>query len=186
MAMMWNPCLPQVRHHPLGIGKARLVPGEDAIAVHVINVEEDAVAGNAALAEILRDEAHLALRIVAVAALDVAQRPARRHGDAPHQFREAADHLLRSRSGEEVIVHLAALRAEGVEVGKLRRHVERRAVGVVEEDAVSAPLAQARGRTAPIGTAVRTRHRSLPGSLFHITSERPRLSRGVLFSPKPK
>jgi hypothetical protein len=50
---------------------------------------------------------------------------------------------LGARAGEEVIVHFSALGAEGIDVMLFHTKVERRVVGVVEEEAVSPPLAKA-------------------------------------------
>ena len=73
-----NPACGQVAHQPAGIGEADRTPGEHAIAAHVVNVEVNHVAGDAAGAELLGQVAHDGVGVVAPATLVVAQRPARR------------------------------------------------------------------------------------------------------------
>ena len=67
------------RDQPRGIREAFVVPREDAVAVHVVDVEVEHVAGDAARAELGRDLAHLVGALVAPARLLVAERPQRRH-----------------------------------------------------------------------------------------------------------
>src|SRR5205085_10183524 len=52
----------QVCDHLRGVWEARLVPGEDAVAVHVVNVEVDDVGRHARIPETLCDLAYARLR----------------------------------------------------------------------------------------------------------------------------
>ena len=54
-------------------------------------------------------------------------------GERPTNSVKRETTLFGSGAGEEVVVHFSALGAEGIEVAILRTHVERRAVGVIEE-----------------------------------------------------
>jgi hypothetical protein len=59
-------------HELLWMGEAFFIPGEDAVAVHVVDVEVEGVTRDVALAEVSGDLAQLVGRLVAVAALLVA------------------------------------------------------------------------------------------------------------------
>ena len=63
----------QVRGELLGIWETFFIPGEDSVAVHVVDVEVDDVARDVPLPEVARHLAHLVLVHVAVAALLVTQ-----------------------------------------------------------------------------------------------------------------
>jgi hypothetical protein len=84
------------------IGQTGLIPPEDPEPVLVGDIQKDRVTGDLPVAEVLRDKTDGALRIVAGAALNVSDRPARRQRRTANQFREAGDHLLGSRASEEV------------------------------------------------------------------------------------
>src|SRR5262249_1459023 len=100
------------------------------------------VARNPTFTEILRNEPHFALGIVAVPALHIAQRPPRRHRNTADEIRELMHHIPWRRSAEEVVVQLAALCAKGVRIRIGRTHVERRPPSVIEKYSVSLPLPQ--------------------------------------------
>src|SRR5262249_61305371 len=84
----------------------------------------------------------LRLRVVAVPALVVAERPERRQRRASGERGVALDHLLRRRTVDEVVVELSRGYAEGEELLRLGADVDRRPERVVEEDAVGAALPQ--------------------------------------------
>src|SRR5919112_2244318 len=137
----------------LRLGEAFLVPGKDAVAVHVVNVEVEGVARDVALAEVAGHLAHLALIHVAVAALLVAQRPHRRHRSAPGQLRVAVKYVVRGRAAEDVVDDVPALGAVVSAVSACFRQVELDAVGVVEEETVG-PAAYKRDRERDRGVDV--------------------------------
>ena len=116
-----------------------MIPGERVVSVLVVDVEPEHVGRDPALAEVLRDEADLRLRVVAVAALLVAEGPPRRQRHPAGQLRVARDDLLRRGAVDEVVVQLAPRGAEGEEILALAADVERGAERVVEEEAVGPP-----------------------------------------------
>src|SRR5579883_3015797 len=128
--------LAEIGHHTLGIGEPCLVPGEDAIAVHEVNVEKDAIARNLPMPKVLGNKANGAFGKIAVAALDVAQGPARRQRNTTDKFSVAADYLFGVGTTEEVVVELSPFRTKRVDVGEFRPHVELRSPRVIQEDAV--------------------------------------------------
>ena len=134
--------LGELGDQPGRVGVALGVPGEDAVAVHVLDVEVEAVAGDVALAELARQPEDLLGAGVAPARLVVAERPQRRQRHAPGQLRVAGEHVARRGAGEDVGDHVAARRlvADALRVGL--GEVDLDAVRVVEEDAVRPPVAQ--------------------------------------------
>ena len=78
----------------LGVGEVGLVEGEDAVAVHVVDVHPDDVAGYVAVAEVIGNLAYLLLAAVGETALVVSQSPAGRHGDGTGQFGQTLEYGL--------------------------------------------------------------------------------------------
>ena len=126
----------QLRGHAGRVGKARLVPREQLVRVHVVDVERDAVGRDFFLAQRVRDAHHFRLGIVAVAVLLVAEAPQRRQRHAPGQRGVGTDDVGQPRMVDEVVVHLAALRRERREAVVAGAEIEIAAVAVIEEDPV--------------------------------------------------
>ena len=131
-----KPCSPRSEIEALRVGEAVLVPGEDPVAVHVVDVEVDHVARDVPLPETSRDLAHLFFVHVGVAALLVSQRPQRRHRGAARELGVAVDDLPRGRPAEDVVDDRPTLGPVVGAVLILQREVELDPVGVVEEEAV--------------------------------------------------
>src|SRR5918998_5617055 len=91
------------------VGEAFVVPGKDAVAVHVVDVEVDHVARDIVLAEATGNLAHLDLVHVAVAALLVTQRPQGRHRGAASELCVAVQDVPRGRAAEDVVDEVTAL-----------------------------------------------------------------------------
>ena len=137
-----EPLRAQVADHAAGVGEALAVPGERVVALLVMDVEPDHVGGDALDPEGVRDEADLGLRVVAVAALVVTEGPHGRQGHAARQLRVAHHDVPRHGAVDEVVVEHAVHGPEGEQAGIGLADVEAGAEGVVEEDAVGAPVAQ--------------------------------------------
>ena len=80
MVTILKPSLPQVRKQPLGVGEAFLIPGENLIPLHIVDIQMDGIAGNPQLAQHIPDILHFFLRLIAPARLMVAQSPKLRKG----------------------------------------------------------------------------------------------------------
>ena len=137
-----EPSAIEIGEQLVGSREAVVVPGKDPVFLHVVNVEPHRVGGNAAAAKLPRDCAHRAVGIVAVAALLVPHRPERRQLHVAGEVAVAGQHAGRARAGDDVVVELALLGPEIVVGATLFADVERRSVGVVEKDAVYAPVSQ--------------------------------------------
>ena len=135
--------LAQVGQHFFRVGEALGIEGEAAVAVHVIDVQVNRVAGDALFTKRLRQGAHGAFRRIAPAALLVAQGPFRRQRHAPHQRGVFPDDLGQGRPGEEKIVHRPVLGAEISQAVVAGTEVKNGAVRVVEKNAVSAVFQRA-------------------------------------------
>jgi hypothetical protein len=123
-------------------GKALGAPREGLELVLVVDVQPQRVGRHLLLSEGVGQAAHARLRVVAPAALVVAQRPARRKRRAAGELRVAAHDVARVRTGDHRVVELAAVGAEAQQSTALAANVEAAAVGVVEEHAMRAALAQ--------------------------------------------
>ena len=137
--------LVQLREHLLRLRKGLWRPGEDAIAVHVVDIEIDHVGRDLLLAERACDLADLVLRHVRIARLLITERPQRRQCGAPGQLGVGAQHLRGTAlgaAGEHVVVELAAGRTETETRCVGHSHVEMRAPGIVEEHAVARAVTQ--------------------------------------------
>ena len=135
----------QIGEHLLRLGEGLRVPGEDAVAVHVVDVEMDHVGRDLLFAERVRDFGDFVLRHIRIARLLIAERPQRRQRGAAGQRGVVAQHVRRSAfraAREHVVVQLAAVGAEGVAVRIGLAHVEDAAPGVVEEHTVALAVAQ--------------------------------------------
>ena len=75
------------------IGEAVLIDGEAAVAVHIVDVQVDGVAGDVVVTEILRQFADAALRVVGPARLLVAEHPQRRQCVPSGEFGVAFDEV---------------------------------------------------------------------------------------------
>ncbi len=135
----------QVGDQTLRVGEAFLVPGEDAIAVHVVDVQVDHVARDVPLSEASGDLSHLLFVHVAVAALLVTQSPQRRHRGAAREICVAIHHVPRGRPAEDVVDDVPALGPVVRAPLVLQRQVELDPVRVVEEEAVGHAVRQGEG-----------------------------------------
>jgi len=97
---------PQIGDQLFGILESRGMPSENAIAVHVINVEVNHIARNLALAKFFSQFANLRVAFVSPATLVVAQCSARRQRMCAEQLGDAFTHFTWSRSVENVVTHL--------------------------------------------------------------------------------
>ena len=127
---------------PGGSGNRSRVPGERVEAFEVVDVEPDHVSRNPTLAEVLRDEAHLGVRVIRVPALMVSKRPPRRQGHPTGERGVAIDHALGIGTVDEVVIELSAVGAEREPSLRLVTDVEVAAERVVEKDAVAAAAAE--------------------------------------------
>src|SRR5207302_9135326 len=82
--------LAKVLDHLLEMRKALAVDREQTVLFMVIDVEINHVGGNVSFTELAGDLAHARFRIVAIAALLVAERKQRRQGRRPYQRSEIA------------------------------------------------------------------------------------------------
>src|SRR5262245_46859576 len=115
-----------------------MIPGERLVVVLVMNVEPENVGGNFFGAKIIRQFSHALLGKVAVAALIVAQCPARRQRRATGERGVTFDDRLWLRTVDEIIIRIAAVRAERQQILTFVADVEGTAPRVVEKDAVRA------------------------------------------------
>ena len=115
----------QLRDQAGGVREPLAVPGEHAVAVHVVDVEVEHVARDLACAELARDREHLVRAHVRPPRLLVAERPQRRHRRAAGQRRVAVEHVG-GRRAEQHVDHEV--------VGGLDRHAVRVGLGEVELD----------------------------------------------------
>ncbi len=83
-----KPLRTQVPDQSRRVGEGRRVPGENAIAVHVVDVEVENIAGHPARPKAPGDLANAALGRVTEPALLIAERPEWREGHAPHKLSE--------------------------------------------------------------------------------------------------
>ena len=107
--------LSQVADHPRRIGEAGFVPREDAISVHVIDVEINDVRRDLVLSKSFRDLAHAFFRIVRPSRLLVPQGPDRRQGHAACETRVVFEDLFGrafAAAGEDEIIELTAAGTE--------------------------------------------------------------------------
>src|SRR2546430_16978874 len=91
----------------------------------------------------MRDLSHASLRIVAVAALLIAKGPKRRQGRAAGQRGVSLHHALGIRARKKIIIQLTALGPEGKVVRRFLAKIETATPGIVEENAIRYPFAQA-------------------------------------------
>src|SRR5207302_10365442 len=129
--------------HLLEMRKALAIDRERTVLFLVIDVEINHVRGNVSFTELAGDLAHARFRIVAIAALLVAERKQRRQGRTPYQRSEIAHYALGIGTVKEVVIQLATLRAEGICVPKLLAEIEAAAIGVVQKNAVRRALPHA-------------------------------------------
>jgi hypothetical protein len=132
----------KLRDERAGVGEAFVVPGEDPVAVHVVYVEVEGVAGDVALAEPVCQLAHLTFGLVAPAALLVPQRPEGGHRGAAGQLGVAVQDVAGGGAAEDVVDEVAALGPVIGLVFVLAGEVHLDAVGVVEEQAVSVAVGE--------------------------------------------
>jgi len=119
------------------IGKSFLIESEDAITVHVVDVEMHYVERQVALAILVHNFFNHRIRIVAPATLLIAERPERRHRHVAREVRVAAEDLFDRWTVEEVVVHLAAFSTEPSALLRRFAEIEIAAIAVVEEYSVS-------------------------------------------------
>src|SRR5207247_8224930 len=118
-------------------GETRRIPGEQAVALLVMNVQIQHVKRQVVLSILAHYFFRYSLRVIAPAALLIAQRPHRRQRHVTGQLPVAAQNLFHRGPPEEVVVHLAAFgRKRGVLLSRLAE-IEVRAVAIVEKDSIS-------------------------------------------------
>src|SRR5207245_4289130 len=122
--------------------KMLTIDREGSIALLIVDVEIDHVRGNFPVTKSFDDLAGAGLRIVAVAALLITERPERRQGRMPGHGRVFFHDFFRLGPRAKVIIQLAALRAKREIVRRLLTKVESAPVSVVEEHAIGDALAQ--------------------------------------------
>ena len=192
--------LAQLRDQSRGVREALAVPREDAVAVHVVDVEVEHVARDLALAEAGGDRAQLVRAHVAPARLLVAERPQRRHRGPARQRRVAVEHVAGRRPAEDVVDEVAA---GGGELDPLRIRsceVDLDPAGVVEQQPVGAAVAQReheRDRRVEVveGCGVARRRVDVPEHLVRAglleparalaATEEPLARRAALDQPRP-
>ncbi len=133
----------EVADHFFKRGKLRAVYRERLVFVLIINVQINSVGGNLFVAKGFFDFVDAFFRLVTVARLLEAQRPQRRQFRAAHQRGKVLHDFGRRRPGEKVIVDFAAFGTKRIEIVAFLAEVESAAPGVVEENAISEPFAQA-------------------------------------------
>src|SRR5262249_31090063 len=101
----------------------------------VVDIQVERLEGEVALAERAGDLDELLGGGVAPAALVVAERPTRRHGNPPGQVRIALEHGARRRTAEDVVDERAAIHPEATARWVFGRQVELQAVAAVNEHA---------------------------------------------------
>ncbi|EEF27476.1 conserved hypothetical protein, partial [Ricinus communis] len=167
----------EIRHHRFRAGEAVAVPREvahralDGLA-EPVQVEHDGIQRDAVRDEFFHDGARLAFRVVAEAAREIAERPARRQrlaarqaGRFVHQLRPVVtrDHLVRLAAAHHFVAQgavLAAVEIEPagpriVEVDRVlvRRHGHRDAIAHLVRavaEPVRRPVVQAEAVAAPV------------------------------------
>src|ERR1700688_1987154 len=125
------------------MGKIFTVYRERCVALLIVDVKINDIAGNFLLAESLNDLAGARFGIISVAALLVAKRPERRKRRAADKRSELLDDFLGFRAGNKIIVKFAAFGSKGKVIGQFFSEVEAAAVGVVEENAIGRALVKA-------------------------------------------
>src|SRR6185436_17817683 len=128
----------------LWIRETGSIPGEHAIALHVVNIKMNDVEWQSVFAILADNFFNHRVGIRAPAALLVTQRPQWRHGHVPGEVRVSIQNLLERRSVEEVIVQLAALGAKPNTLLRRFAEVEITPIAVIEKDAVSITVLQSR------------------------------------------
>ena len=121
----------------LRVGELRGIEREDAVTVHVVDVEPDDVAGDVARSEPLGDLADARLGVVGIAALVVAQGPPWRQGHGAGQPREHLQNVLGPSAVDHVHrvwrafaqEHDAIAQVDGAAPGRVGQNTEGRAVG---------------------------------------------------------
>ena len=109
--------LAEPREHGRRVGEGLLVPREDAVAVHVLDVEPERVARHAELAMARAERLDRLLRVAEPAALVVAERPQRREARAAGEPRVGLEDVRHPRAGEHVLAVLAAVEPDRVPLG---------------------------------------------------------------------
>ena len=133
---------PQIGDESRGVREALAIPRERLVAVLVMDIEPDHVGRNPPLAEVAGDEPDPRLRVVAVAALVITERPPGRQRHAPSHVGVALDDAFRIRPVNQVVIELAAFRAERQQARRRVADVEVAAERVVEKNAVGPSAAQ--------------------------------------------
>src|SRR6185369_3279719 len=123
--------------------KSFLVESEDAITVHVIDVEMYDVEREVATAILVHDFFDHRVRVVTPPTLLVAECPQRRQRHMSGQVCVAAEDLLNRWTVKKVIVHLAAFSAKPRALLRRFAEIEIAAIAVVEENSVSDAALQA-------------------------------------------
>ena len=118
-----------------------MIPGERLVIVLIMNVQPDDIGGDFLLAKRVGQQAHPRFGIVTVTTLIEAERPQWRQWHSSGQGGVTFDDFFRIGSVDEVIIQIAAFRAERQQVLAFAAHVERAAPGVIQENPVRLPVA---------------------------------------------
>src|ERR1700681_1111459 len=126
--------LPQIGDYLLEVREIFAVDRERRIAVLVVDIEIEDISGNSFVAQQSRDLPDPGFRVVAVAALLVAQAPKGTQRRAADQGGVLFDDLFWLGTREEIIVQLATLGAKRIVIRRFLAEIKAAAVGVVEEN----------------------------------------------------
>src|SRR5580698_3636639 len=99
------------------MGEIFAVDGEGRVALLIVDVEINDVGGNLFFAQGLNNFAGARLGIITVAALLIAEGPEGRKRRAANQCGELLDYFLGLRTGDEIVVQLAALGSKRKVIG---------------------------------------------------------------------
>ena len=128
----------QLAQQAARIREAARVPGEDAVGVHVVDVEVDHVGRDAAAARLARDAAHVARAAIAPARLVMPERPERRARACGRCAPCSGAARRRARAREDRDVDAARARRRDHAQPLARRDVEVAGRAAVEQQAVGA------------------------------------------------
>lgn len=129
----------QFGNHVPRLRESVAIEREDAVLVHIVNIEMNHVAWYALVAEGARQSHHFFFAFVAVFRLVVAKRPLRRHLHPPGQCRIAGDDLLQFGAIDEVVIVIPRLAFNRKDIGP-GSHIEGSPSRVIEKNAAACPV----------------------------------------------
>ena len=132
----------KIGNHFFERGKILAINRKRRVAILKINIEVDDIRGYFLLPKRIDDFPRARFRIIRVPALLISERPERRQRGASSHCRVSGDDFLGLRSGNEVVVQLAAFGAEGKVIRRLLTKIEHASIGVIEEKSISRAFAQ--------------------------------------------